>query len=130
MIVWSRRSRAVTIAVFALIVTVVVVLPLLTVLVAGLRVLHRAAGDSVEPHTVLLAQPQRCGEPASGVAVNEHAEATLHIADRAGADTRPVRELLLGHAGRCPELLECDAQRLIGHRITVLNTHLHRDSTR
>lgn len=36
MLVWSRRSRAVTIAVFALIVTVVVVLPLLTVLVAGL----------------------------------------------------------------------------------------------
>ena len=64
-----------------------------------------------------LAQPQRRGEPASGVAVDDRAEAALHVADRAGADARPVRELLLGHPGRRPELLESDAQRLIGHRV-------------
>lgn len=85
--------------------------------IAGwLQVLDYTAGERVEPHAVLPAQPQGRGEAASGVAVDGHAEATLHIADRTGTDTRPVRELLLGHACRRAELLERDAQRLVGHR--------------
>jgi hypothetical protein len=74
--------------------------------IAGRRcVLHQAAGDGVEPRAVLLAEPQRRGEPASGVVVDDRAEAALHIADGASADARSVRELLLGHPGRRPSFL-------------------------
>jgi hypothetical protein len=81
-----------------------------------MRVLNKAASDGFELRSLLVVKPERGGESSSRIAMHDRTKAPLDVAHGAGADARTIRELFLGHPGRCSELLEKNAQRLIGHR--------------